>query len=786
MSEGNVFEKAVPLSPSTLFVPSFPHLPAFSLLPRPIPTVHSCVNMEKRVSWAGVKQRNPLSELNASSPPKVGATMNFALQAKRRVLNESRLSYVAHLQLLTSTLRRADAVAPSLPFAPALAACGRSCCQHIVQFANILMPFREAVTSVRHQYGYGVAAYFGFTAALFWMNLAVFVVYFFFTILPWYIEYTGDTYMERVDAWYVAKNFIGANGILQNDATFCYYSGYSFTEEASDGGGRVPDNGSAGPLYTLGVLLIYLFQAFYFLLKIGGKISKINFASYDATLGVCHSVYSYDMTTFDPASATSLVGSIRNELETLEGAVYRQDRQKSMDVEAERIGFLSSRKCTLYTHRAIGMCLSLLTLGATSTALFYILENTDTLNKEFPYTATLLVSLMMVTSPFLIRKIVLFEKWFSPKVVTVQSALRIYLIKMFNIGFVIFSVYRKSISDRDRCVETETGSLLLQLLIIDLIVSVFGYAFLHIVKRKIWEKRGKGKSEFLLADSLLELVYSQSLIWLGSVVCPILPFVGCVCHLIRFFGKKFVLFIAFERPGHTSLMKSADDVNFFDVLMLFTLLFCFAPIGYFIQRESEVCGPHINSTALESISFVSSDGGAASGFVSFILKPIPLLLLSFILASVVFLQWKHKKRSTRLASLKYELKDHEARTFKTLLQQYVAHTTEQKENESETIGRSGGGDGGHFVASRFCNEDHRGDGGGDIRGGDEDAQEADDSMCLLDVSSVGGSPLARAGGSAGAGGLQSPQLPGTMLASSLPGFDAALSAIVQSYSNSSP
>ena len=101
------------------------------------------------------------------------------------------------------------------------------------------------------------------------------------------------------------------------------------------------------------------------------------------------------------------------------------------------------------------------------------------------------------------------------------------------------------------------------------------------------------------------------------------------------------------------------------------MLLSFLPIGYFLGRESNNCGPHINGTALSGVNFLADDLGPASQGILFILNPMVLGFFIILLFMFVFVLSRQKKREAALHKLRYDRKAQEARAFKNLLQEYV-------------------------------------------------------------------------------------------------------------------
>ena len=483
--------------------------------------------------------------------PSINPLTNFAQQAKRRgqdhKKHEQRESLTSRLEELSKILREGEAIRDGFSI---IENTGRIL-NKIKSMAEILFPMERGINKVRHRYGNGVATYFMFTHDYVWNNHILFIIWFALVLVPWYSTYESENL--KLDATETLKNFIGANGVTSTDKSWFYYSGYKPTMGDYD----------MRSMYTVAILLSIMLQSLVAAYKVGGAIGRVTMESHDPNLNIVLSIYGYDFGITDPTTNDLMLSSIQQQIRTLISLHERRDRQKSLEQEALNKGFCCSRKCFIISRRIVGVFATVAVLVASNFSLFIIIDKEAYLNSIFSYLVTLLVSSLQVVSPILIRRIVVFERYLNPLAVIYNCVGRTYFIKMSNVGFLMYQIYDKS-NDSSSCVETETGSLLLQLIVIDLMVTVIGYAITTFASR-CWFRLTNGQpSDFLLSDNMLELIYSQSLIWLCSVVCPMIYVIGGFAHTIRFFGKKFVLFKLFPPPKN--LLHTSDDAYFFHLL----------------------------------------------------------------------------------------------------------------------------------------------------------------------------------------------------------------------------
>lgn len=64
------------------------------------------------------------------------------------------------------------------------------------------------------------------------------------------------------------------------------------------------------------------------------------------------------------------------------------------------------------------------------------------------------------------------------------------------------------------------------------------YRFLKEKCPSCWLARLSGKQRFLIHFNVLDLVYNQTVLWVGVFYCPLLPFLGLVKLVAAFYFKK--------------------------------------------------------------------------------------------------------------------------------------------------------------------------------------------------------------------------------------------------------
>uniref|UniRef100_A0A2K6RNX5 Transmembrane channel-like protein n=1 Tax=Rhinopithecus roxellana TaxID=61622 RepID=A0A2K6RNX5_RHIRO len=191
------------------------------------------------------------------------------------------------------------------------------------------------------------------------------------------------------------------------------------------------------------------------------------------------------------------------------------------------------------------------------------------------------------------------------------------------------------------CWETVLGQEMYKLLLFDLLTAL-AVALLIQFPRKLLcglcpgaLGRLAGTQEFQVPDEVLGLIYAQTVVWVGSFFCPLLPLLNTVKFLLLFY-LKLTLFSTCSPAARTFRASTANF--FFPLVLLLGLAISSVPLLYsiFLIPPSKLCGPFREQSSIwaqipESISSLPETTQSFLFFLGTQTFAVPLLLISSIL-----------------------------------------------------------------------------------------------------------------------------------------------------------
>ncbi|XP_047562450.1 transmembrane channel-like protein 6 [Lutra lutra] len=205
------------------------------------------------------------------------------------------------------------------------------------------------------------------------------------------------------------------------------------------------------------------------------------------------------------------------------------------------------------------------------------------------------VCLLNLGAPYLFRCLAALEQQDSPVLEVYLAICRNLIFKMAILGILCYHWLGRRVGTlKDQCWENFVGQELYRLTVLDFIFLLLDTLFGELVWRLISEKKLKRreKPEFDIAGNVLELIYGQTLTWLGVLFCPLLPAVQIIKLLLIFYVKKTSLMANCQAPRRPWLASHMSTV-FVSLLCFPSFLGAAVFLCYAVWqvKPSSTCGP---------------------------------------------------------------------------------------------------------------------------------------------------------------------------------------------------
>ncbi|KFP74816.1 Transmembrane channel-like 6, partial [Acanthisitta chloris] len=257
--------------------------------------------------------------------------------------------------------------------------------------------------------------------------------------------------------------------------------------------------------------------------------------------------------------------------------------------------------CQCLAHYTVVLLAWVLTLSSVLgcvLAVHYLSEHMHMGSGRWQQEATLLVlplvvSLFNALMPHLYNCLAKWEKQDHPVTQVHVAMCRNLILKTGILGLLCYQwLSRNVVCSKEECWETCVGQDLYRFVVMDFIFTLLDTLFRELVWRLILEKKKQRRPEFDIARNVLELIYGQTLTWLGVLFAPLLLAVQTLKLLLLFYIKKTSLMRNCQSPSKPWQASHMSSV-FISLLCFPSFLSAAIFLSYTIWsvQPSESCGP---------------------------------------------------------------------------------------------------------------------------------------------------------------------------------------------------
>ncbi|NXS21886.1 TMC7 protein, partial [Mystacornis crossleyi] len=508
--------------------------------------------------------------------------------------------------------------------------------------SSYLVLWQRDIHSIEGKFGTGIQSYFSFLRFLVLLNFIIFILMFSFVTLPIIISPYG-TFNSTV-AYISPKNIEENCTIYEPTGNKGLVYFYTYLKDLFSGTGFLEVTSLFYGYYTIDAVWIsimrynlplayllatfaYLALSFLWIMKRSAEGFMQNLVhDADPFQSYCNKVFAgWDFCITDPNAAQLKHRSLQYELQ------MDLQEEKLKQKIAERT---VREKLRIYSLRIFINMIVIAILSGCFYSIYRVTvfsqENsnvsirndtrTDSANLLVQYLPSMVITLANFIAPLTFSFLIRFEDY-TPVFEIKLTLMRCVFVRLANIGVLLFSLWSQ-ISDcgSDKCKpcgynyklypcwESDVGQEMYKLMIFDFIVILAVPLFVDFPRRLLVTHcsckliQWFGQQEFQISDNILEIIYGQTICWIGTFFSPLLPAIATIKYFIIFYVKKIIL-IHTCKPAARPIRASGSNFFFLAVLLI-GLILAFFPLGVSIAHipSSKACGPFRNfNTAWEVI-----------------------------------------------------------------------------------------------------------------------------------------------------------------------------------------
>ncbi|XP_072337973.1 transmembrane channel-like protein 7 [Scyliorhinus torazame] len=491
--------------------------------------------------------------------------------------------------------------------------------------------WRKDIHDIEGKFGTGIQSYFSFLRFLVLLNFVIFLLMFTFVTIPMIVSDLGDVNVTLTDvsSFVVAEectvyeqpknkliifysyviNLFSGTGFLEQ--TYLFYGFYKIDRLHS---GNLHYN---LPLAYFMAMISYILLSLFWVVKRAVEGFKQSFIrSEDRFQSFCNKIFAgWDFCITDQRAAELKHSCLQYELKT--------------DLDEERIkqkiaGRTQREKCRIYLIRAflnlvVAFILTVCFYGIYRTTVYsqeYHKNSDDveafTYNLIVEYLPSIVITAANFVTPHLFEHMIQFEDY-SPAFEIKFILIRSVFVRLANIIVLLITLWSQITTCKDGecktcgynnklypCWETRIGQEMYKLMIFDLIIISSVALFVEFPRKLIVTYsacpifKWWGQQQFAVPKNVLEIVYGQTICWIGTFYSPLLPGIATIKYFIIFYIKKVSL-MNNCRPSTRPFRASSSNFFFLAVLLIGLPLACI-PILFSVAviKSSTSCGPFIN------------------------------------------------------------------------------------------------------------------------------------------------------------------------------------------------
>ncbi|XP_060592581.1 transmembrane channel-like protein 7 [Ruditapes philippinarum] len=430
-----------------------------------------------------------------------------------------------------------------------------------------------------------------------------------------YIEYSEELFRQE-STFEKVLDFLQGTGWMER--TVLFYGKYH-NKTYIDAGGE-PYTYNMGLAYILAIGACFLIS-FLLLIRNSAKTVKTTFGMETSVAAYTNRVYAgWDYAITNKKAAKVKSANLYTEFKSCLDEEIQKKRRENRS---------PNDQATIFFIRVLVNCFVLALLGGSLFLVYFTTDRLLVLQEQelnevlaliVQYLPYLTITVLNFLIPIVFQKIVTLEDYSQNNALRITLG-RSILLRLASLAVLIGSLYRLLIINADpadgfcgnrlwektvttargsiKCWETYVGQQIYKLVLLDLVVETSIIVFVQLPRRLIYDRYGNtvgivkklGPQEFDLPQNVIDIIYSQTLCWLGMFFSPLVPLMTFLKCFIFFYLRKWTLL---KNCADTELTyRTSRSHSLFMFVLLVSFILATVPVGYMISSiaPSQSCGP---------------------------------------------------------------------------------------------------------------------------------------------------------------------------------------------------
>ncbi|XP_053327648.1 transmembrane channel-like protein 5 isoform X2 [Spea bombifrons] len=453
--------------------------------------------------------------------------------------------------------------------------------QFVSDVSTAFKLWHSTLKVIEGKFGTSILSYFIFLRWLLAFNIFSFVVNFSFITIPQFFD------MSPNNLTFSGLELLTGAGYFED--TVLYY-GYYTNQTIRKHENLAPYNMQLAYIFTIG---LYLATCFFILLYSMAKSFRDNFINPASFSGnAAKLLCSWDFSITNEKAVKLKRRHLSTQIKETVSEKLMGKLELTLKEKMRRIGI----------HVAAWFLSTGITAGCCA-GVYYLCIKLDSLQSKnvgdlTKQAATLLVpvivALINVVVPLIYAVFDLVEKFKYPRHHIYTVIIRNVFLKISIIGILCYYWLESVAMSNRKCWESYVGQDIYRLVVIDFIFALIGSFFGEFVRRIIGTRCCKklGTPEFDIARNVLDLIYAQTLAWIGIFFSPLLPIIQILKLFIIFYVKRVSLMMNCIPPRRA--WRASQMTTVFIFLLFFPSFagaLCVIGVTVWRRQPSKTCGP---------------------------------------------------------------------------------------------------------------------------------------------------------------------------------------------------